>query len=178
MSMPHRNNHKSNQVKMTPWTVTTECAERTRALGRIVGEALQAGIRISLMGNLGSGKTVFVQGLAQGVGVPSEYYITSPTYTLVNEYSGRINFYHVDLYRLATAEEIENLGLGDILALNAVIAIEWGDRLDQQDLGEHLAVNIQITKQDQRKFTMTAYGRSHQILLKEIEKNYGAFSWD
>ncbi len=161
-----------------PFILTTNSPEKTHALGKIVGQTLQAGTRIALTGELGSGKTVFVQGLANGVGVASDYYITSPTYTLINEYPGRIHLYHVDLYRLAGADEIETIGLTDILASDAVVAIEWAGRLQEQDLGEHLAVSIQILNRDERKFTLTAYGRSHQILLKETEKIYGAYSWD
>lgn len=161
-----------------PFILITNGPEKTHALGKIVGQTLQAGTRIALTGELGSGKTVFVQGLANGMGVSSEYYITSPTYTLINEYPGRIHLYHVDLYRLAGPDEIETIGLTDILASDAVVAIEWAGRLQEQDLGEHLAVSIQILNRNERKFILTAYGRSHQILLMETEKIYGAYSWD
>jgi tRNA threonylcarbamoyladenosine biosynthesis protein TsaE len=73
-------------------TITTAALEQTFELGKITGKRLSTGIVITLVGDLGSGKTAFVQGLAQGVEVPSGYYITSPTYTLINDYPGRIPF--------------------------------------------------------------------------------------
>lgn len=164
-----------------PLIYLTDNAAQTRALGQSIGKSIRkdhTGTRIALTGDLGSGKTVLVQGLAIGVGVLPETYITSPTYTLINEYSGQWHLYHVDLYRLASVEEVASLGLYEILADNAVVAIEWADRIDEKALGEHLSVDIQIVKQDERKITLMAYGRSHQILLKETEKIYGANSWD
>ena len=164
-----------------PFILTTKSADHTRLLGKTIGQSIQmdqSGIRIALVGDLGSGKTIFVQGLAIGVGVLPDTYITSPTYTLINEYTGRWHLYHADLYRLASTEEMALIGLNEILASYAVVAIEWADRLDEISLGDHLLVNIQITKQDQRQITLIAYGRSHQILLNETEKIYGAISWD
>ena len=152
------------------FTITTASSEQTFELGKITGEQLNTGIVITLVGDLGSGKTAFVQGLAQGVEVPPGYYITSPTYTLINDYPGRLPFYHVDLYRLNTIADIEEIGLNDILSGNFIIAIEWADRIRRQDLGDHLAVRIQITGRDKRQFNFTAYGRSNKLLLKEIEK--------
>jgi len=77
-----------------------------------------------LTGDLGSGKTSFVQGLARGLEVPNDYYITSPSYTLINEYPGRHPFFHVDLYRLEDPVDFEDIGLYDILDVNFVVAIE------------------------------------------------------
>jgi len=159
------------QLKMTDtFTITTASLEQTFELGKIVGQRLSTGIVITLVGDLGSGKTAFVQGLARGVDVPSDYYITSPTYTLINDYPGRLPFYHVDLYRLTTLADIEEIGLNDILSGKFITAIEWADRLQKQDLGDHLAVRIRITDLDDRRFNLTAYGRSNKILLKEIRK--------
>ncbi len=160
------------------FTITTASFKQTFELGKIVGQRLDTGIVITLVGDLGSGKTAFVQGLARGVDVPSDYYITSPTYTLINNYPGRLPFYHIDLYRLTTVADIEEIGLNDILSGNFVTAIEWADRLQRQDLGDHLAIRIQITDLDDRQFILTAYGRSNKILLKEIEKNCREYSWD
>lgn len=157
--------------------ITTAALEQTFELGKITGKRLSTGIVITLVGDLGSGKTAFVQGLAQGVEVPSGYYITSPTYTLINDYPGRIPFYHVDLYRLNTIADMEEIGLNDILSGNFVIAIEWADRIQRQALDDHLAVRIQITGRNERQFNFTAYGRSNKFLLKEIEKICREYSW-
>lgn len=159
-------------------TLTTTSVEQTRQLGTIVGQNLTTGGVITLLGDLGSGKTAFVQGLARGLAVPSDYYITSPTYTLINDYPGRLPFYHVDLYRLTTVADIEEIGLSEILSGKAVTAIEWADRLQKQALGDHLAVRIEISGEDTRQVTLTAYGRTRKILLKEIETEIRENTWD
>jgi tRNA threonylcarbamoyladenosine biosynthesis protein TsaE len=161
-----------------PLTITTSSAEQTFQLGQIAGRLIDTGTIITLVGDLGSGKTAFVQGLARGMDVPSSYYITSPTYTLINDYPGRLPFYHVDLYRLATCADIEEIGLHDILSGPVVTAIEWADRLDDSALGNHLAIRIQITDGDIRHFFLTAYGRPNEILLKEIQKSIKECIWD
>ncbi|RTZ95517.1 MAG: tRNA (adenosine(37)-N6)-threonylcarbamoyltransferase complex ATPase subunit type 1 TsaE [Deltaproteobacteria bacterium] len=166
-----------------PFTITTTCAEQTFQLGRIVGRQIKTGTILTLTGDLGSGKTAFVQGLARGLDVPPDYYITSPTYTLVNDYPGRLPFYHVDLYRLATLTDIEEIGLRDIISGNVVTAIEWADRLHKDDLDDHLAVRIQFGNTDiqhgeSRQFIFSAYGRSNQILLRDVEKKCKEQIWD
>ncbi|MBW1982720.1 MAG: tRNA (adenosine(37)-N6)-threonylcarbamoyltransferase complex ATPase subunit type 1 TsaE, partial [Deltaproteobacteria bacterium] len=97
------------------WKTCTASPEDTRRLAEILGSLLQPGDVIALFGELGSGKTVFAQGLARGLQVPESYYITSPTFSIVNEYPGRIPFYHIDLYRVAGDTEVEELGLVEIL---------------------------------------------------------------
>ena len=95
--------------------VTTRSPGATRALGRAIGEQLSRAMVVALYGDLGSGKTVLVQGLARGLAVPEDYPVTSPSYTLINEYPGRLTLYHVDLYRLAGVSDFEDIGLFDIL---------------------------------------------------------------
>jgi tRNA threonylcarbamoyladenosine biosynthesis protein TsaE len=80
--------------------ITTHSVEETRELGRKIGLLIKQPFIIALIGDLGCGKTAFVQGLALGLGVPADYYITSPTFTLINEYPGRWPLFHVDLYSL------------------------------------------------------------------------------
>lgn len=150
--------------------VTTRSAQETAALGESLGHRLEAGSILALSGDLGSGKTVFVQGLARGLKVPAGYYVTSPTYTLVNEYPGRHRLYHLDLYRLSDPDEFEDLGLDEILADAGVTAIEWAERLSAERLGEHLAVHFRSVNADTREIRLTAYGQRFFNLLKEIEK--------
>ena len=106
----------------------TSSDEETAAVGRALGETLSPGAVIHLFGDLGAGKTVFVRGLASGLGIdPDE--VSSPTFTLIQEYraQGRQPLFHVDLYRLAGAE-VDDLGL-DALATEGIVAIEWANRL-------------------------------------------------
>jgi tRNA threonylcarbamoyladenosine biosynthesis protein TsaE len=106
----------------------------TEAAGETFGRSLRAGTVVLLYGDLGAGKTAFVRGMARGVGAnPDE--VSSPTFTLIQEYAGRaFPLYHVDLYRLAAAE-VEDLGLEDLLEANGVVAIEWAERWNARPIG-------------------------------------------
>ena len=112
----------------TDKTITTQSENETAAVGRDLAAALSAGDVVLLYGDLGAGKTAFVRGLAEGLGVPPAE-VSSPTFTLVQEYrGGRVLLVHVDLYRLNDSREIEDLGL-DETGAGAVLAIEWADKL-------------------------------------------------
>ena len=121
----------------------SESEDDTRAIaGRIAGE-LNAGAVLLLSGDLGAGKTAFVRGLAEGLGISADE-VTSPTFTLVHEYhGGRLPLIHVDLYRLDRAD-LDDIGLDDELAARGVIAIEWAERLVRRVPG---AVSVAITDQ-------------------------------
>jgi tRNA threonylcarbamoyladenosine biosynthesis protein TsaE len=121
--------------------------EETAAIGRELAAKLATGAVVHLVGDLGAGKTVFVRGLAEGLGIdPDE--VSSPTFTLVQEYHGRVNLYHVDLYRLAGAE-VGDLGLDD-LATDGIVAIEWANRLPDDDPGA-VVVRIDDLGDDRRR---------------------------
>ena len=100
--------------------------EDTEAAGSAVGRSLCAGDVVSLSGPLGCGKTVFVRGLARALAI--EELITSPSFVIVQQYEGRLPFYHLDLYRLNSSVELEELGFRDMLSSGAVLAIEWGEK--------------------------------------------------
>jgi tRNA threonylcarbamoyladenosine biosynthesis protein TsaE len=118
--------------------VVSRSVEETESVGRRLGERLQAGQMIHLLGDLGAGKTAFVRGLAEGLGIdPDE--VSSPTFTLVQEYKGRVTLFHVDLYRLAGAE-VADLGL-DALAAEGIVVIEWANRLPTAD-GRAIIIRI------------------------------------
>ncbi len=138
--------------------ITSRSAEDTYEAGRRTGEALTQGLVLALRGDLGSGKTTFVQGLARGLGVPASYYVTSPTYTIVNEYPGRIRLFHIDLYRLGSPEELEDIGLLELLQPDAVVAIEWPEITVGALPKDHLAVTFRIRKADTRRICLHAYG--------------------
>jgi tRNA threonylcarbamoyladenosine biosynthesis protein TsaE len=112
-------------------TITTHSEAETAAAGRALAATLQAGAVVLLSGDLGAGKTAFVRGIAEGLGLdPAE--VSSPTFTLVQEYrGGRLPLYHVDLYRL-TAAEADDLGLDEMSTQGGVMAIEWPDRLPRR----------------------------------------------
>jgi tRNA threonylcarbamoyladenosine biosynthesis protein TsaE len=112
---------------MTTRTVTTQSEEETAAIGREVGSTLSAGDVLLLYGDLGAGKTAFVRGLAEGLGIRRDE-VSSPTFTLIQEYrGGRLPLFHVDLYRIEDPREFDELGLEEI-AEDGVLAIEWADK--------------------------------------------------
>ena len=142
--------------------------DRTREIAAHIGRLAQPGLVITLTGALGSGKTCFVQGLAQGLQVPAEHYVTSPSYTLIHSYPGRLTLHHVDLYRLAD-DDIDDIGLGELMAEAAVTAIEWSERLGEDLPAERLAVAIRPLDEASRHIDIAAYGLAPMILLKELQ---------
>ncbi|MBW2409578.1 MAG: tRNA (adenosine(37)-N6)-threonylcarbamoyltransferase complex ATPase subunit type 1 TsaE [Deltaproteobacteria bacterium] len=149
--------------------IITHSAAETQNLGRILGAAIEQAIIIALIGDLGSGKTAFVQGLAKGLDVSEKYYITSPTFTLINEYRGRLPFYHADLYRIEHISELEDLGLDEALHSDVVIAIEWAEKLSQDMLSNHLQLRLEIIGDNERRIDIFAYGLPAANLLKALE---------
>lgn len=121
-----------------------------------------------MTGVLGSGKTLFAQGTARGLGVPEACYVTSPSYTLVNEYPGRYTLYHADLYRLTRLDDIESTGLYDMLHREGVVIIEWAERMLREDLADHLAVHFEIKKEFVRAIRLRGYGQRCNNLLREL----------
>ncbi|MBW2739910.1 MAG: tRNA (adenosine(37)-N6)-threonylcarbamoyltransferase complex ATPase subunit type 1 TsaE [Deltaproteobacteria bacterium] len=148
--------------------IITNSLDETRAFGETIGKHLDPGTILALTGDLGSGKTAFVQGLAKGLDVPDDYYITSPTYTLINEYPGRYHLFHVDLYRIENYVDFDDIGLYEILCSDGVVAIEWADKLPKNLLQEYLAIHIEILNNESRKISMTAHGVRGENLMKKL----------
>src|SRR4051812_35178539 len=109
---------------------STASPEETHALGAALGARLRAGDVVLLRGELGAGKTAFVQGLARGFGVPESRRVASPTFTLVNEHAGRAPLYHIDLYRIEDPSDLEEIGMRDYFSGRGVAVVEWAERLD------------------------------------------------
>ena len=134
-------------------TITTHAESETADVAAALAATLDRGSVILLSGNLGAGKTAFVRGLATGLGVDADE-VSSPTFTLVQEYGGgRLPLYHVDLYRLDSAREVDDLGL-DEMAANGVMAIEWAEKLGSPWPG---AIRVAISDEggDDRRLEIT-----------------------
>ena len=157
--------------------ITTRSPEETRTLGKKIGEEVRPGMVLALIGDLGSGKTVFIQGLARGLNVPEDFYVTSPTYTLINEYPGRSPLYHVDLYRTPSEAEVLSLGVDDLLGDRcAVFVIEWAERLQSLIPPEHIWIRLSYSDradQTRRALHFAAQGERHMSLLRDFR--YEAF---
>lgn len=141
----------------------------TERAGQRLAACLTAGDLIGLVGDLGAGKTLFVQGIARGLEVPPEQRITSPTFTLINEYhGGRLPLYHADLYRIAREHELDEIGLDDLCRrADGVVCVEWSDRFAV--LGrDHLEVTIAVPNREVgdevRQVAVTATGARSQAL--------------
>ncbi len=134
----------------------------TLNLGERIGQLLKAGDNVFLFGDLGAGKTTLTQGMARGLGVSKKEYVRSPSFTLVNEYSGRVPVFHIDLYRIDSAQDLENLGLEETFSGKGVVIVEWaeklfaGDELSTPLLGiEHwLEIHITIGEGESRKLDL------------------------
>ena len=149
--------------------ITTRSVTETRKVGQTLGAGIDQAVIIALIGHLGSGKTAFVQGLAKGLDVPEKYYITSPTFTLINEYPGRHPLFHVDLYRIEHAPELAEIGLDEILQEDAVIAIEWAEKFLGEMLSSDLELRLKIISENTRQIDIFAYGHRVANLLKALE---------
>jgi len=117
--------------KNTKIEIISESAAQTEELASFIGKTLREGDVLALSGELGSGKTCFASGLARGLGVSDQYRITSPTFTLINEYPARCKLYHFDVYRLNSYSEFEDLGYEEYFCANGVVVIEWAEKIIQ-----------------------------------------------
>ncbi len=160
-------------------TITTRSPEKTRELGEAIGASLGPGAAIALIGDLGAGKTHLVQGLAKGLSVPDEYYITSPSYTLINEYPGRHTLFHVDLYRLERGADLEEIGLLEILYGDGVTAIEWADRLEEPLPPGHVTLYMAAMPEETlRQIRIVAADADAIEQLDRLEKELKKRQWD
>ncbi len=144
--------------------------DETKAFGLRLGREAQPGDVITLDGGLGAGKTTLTQFIGQGLGVPPDCYITSPTFSIMHEHNGRIPLYHMDLYRLGY-EDLEELGLEDYLYGDGLCVIEWPERLEDLMPQNRLHINLEISSESSRAATLTAYGTFNAKLPKMIPKS-------
>ena len=131
---------------------TTTCTEETEALGEALGQRLLGGEVIAYRGDLGAGKTAFTRGLARGLGISMR--VTSPTYTIVNEYlGGRLPLFHFDMYRLGSSDELFDIGWEDYLIRGGVCAVEWSENVADA-LEDAITVCIEKTGENSRRITL------------------------
>jgi tRNA threonylcarbamoyladenosine biosynthesis protein TsaE len=137
--------------------IETSSSDETIARGRAIGANLKPPLLVLLSGDLGAGKTTLTKGLASGFGAAAEEEITSPTFTLVHRYSGgRAPVYHVDLYRIDGARDLYTLGLDDVFEENAIVIVEWPDRLTLQHDWPVMRVHLEHVGDDARRISIDA----------------------
>jgi tRNA threonylcarbamoyladenosine biosynthesis protein TsaE len=141
------------------WTIETQSPEETVALGRRIGRAAQVGDCLALVGELGSGKTHFAKGVAEGLGAAAAREVTSPSFVLCREYlDGRLPFYHLDAYRLSGARDLEGIGAEEMLEGDGVAALEWADRAPEILPKDHLEIRFEVTGDSARRLTLAPHG--------------------
>jgi len=148
--------------------IHTQSTRETIQIGKRIGKLLRAGDVIALVGELGSGKTHLIKGLAAGVGVERSNRITSPSFTLIHEYQGRIPFFHVDLFRLATEGEAEELGLEEYFVRGGVTAIEWADKIAELLPKELIWISLRSLGAETRVIRLRGKGKRCETLVKTL----------
>lgn len=147
-------------------TLTSTSPSQTHALGVRLGQLLQPGDFIGLSGELGAGKTALVRGIAEGAGVlPAD--VSSPTFTIVQTYAGRLPLHHADWYRLSTADELYATGFFDLLEDGGAAVVEWVERVAVKV--PMLRVSISLVDATTRRLELTASGERAQALLTQLE---------
>ena len=133
-------------------TYTTHSPTETEALGAALGRVLTPGTVIAYRGDLGAGKTAFTRGLARGLGYADP--VTSPTYTIVNEYlGGRLPLFHFDMYRLRSSDDLFDIGWDDYLDRGGVCAVEWSENVDDA-MEDAVCITIEKLGEDTRRITI------------------------
>ena len=149
-------------------TLNLTTLDETSSLGQSLGRVAEPGDVIALFGDLGAGKTTLTQFIGQGLQVPDSCYITSPTFSLLHEYPGRIPLFHMDLYRLSGEDDVIDLGFEDYLYGDGLVVIEWPDRLGALMPDNRLAIELTMTSESSRTAVFTAYGKKWVDKLAEI----------
>jgi len=156
---------------LSSWSVVSDGESQTLELGWKLGRLLQQSTLVLLQGDLGAGKTVFARGIARGLGVDPQIPITSPTFTLMNHYHGRLDLYHFDLYRLSDPDELIELGFDDYAYGSGVALIEWPEKLDNPET-PGLWVDLKRIDDERREIDFSLKGDGNRELIITLQKNY------
>lgn len=140
----------------------------TEKLGAVLGRIAEPGDIITLEGPLGAGKTALTQAIGRGLGIDPQIYITSPTFTLLHEYRGRVPLYHMDFYRLRSEEEIESLGFQEYFYGQGLTVIEWPERLGSLMPAERLHIELLLSGEESRIAHLCAHGAYWQKKVADI----------
>ncbi len=143
----------------------THSPEETRELGDALGRALTGGLTVALVGPLGAGKTQLVKGIAVGNGIADASGVTSPTFTLVNEYPGKLKLFHLDAYRLSKPNDLLSLGFDEMVGADAAVVVEWADRVRCVMPEDTLWIELTITGETSRQAEFSAAGLASQSCL-------------
>ncbi len=138
------------------WQTTSP--QQTHVLGMVLGRSLVGGVTVALVGPLGAGKTQLVKGIAEGNGEASARKVTSPTFTLIHEYPGRLTLFHIDAYRLRGPRELLALGFDELVRADSAVVVEWADRVMDALPQDLLRVGLTPTGDTERRLEIVATG--------------------
>ena len=155
--------------------VTADSETDTRELGERLAAVLAPGAIVALVGDLGAGKTLLVKAIAAALDVPPEA-VTSPTFTLIHEYAGRVPLRHCDTYRLRDPREFLDLGLDELFARDGIALVEWADRVQDFLPRDVLTIQFEIISPDARLFQVTTSGPTSQQTCRKLADNFGSSS--
>jgi tRNA threonylcarbamoyladenosine biosynthesis protein TsaE len=150
--------------------VLSRSDDETVLLGTRLGSLLVAGDVVALAGEPGSGKTWLTKGIASGLGVGPETIVTSPSFSLINEYQGRCMLYHMDVYRLGKLEEFLDSGLEEYFYLDAVVVMEWANRWPELLSKDSLIVEISIVAESSRRIVLSGRGERPRELVEMLKQ--------
>ena len=153
---------------MASWSVLTGSPRQTMGWGSRLGKLLEGGEIIALIGELGAGKTCFVRGVTQGLEVGKDAWIRSPSFTLINEYQGRLPVYHIDLYRVEGRAQLEGLNLREYLYSDGVSLIEWFEHLPADEVDEFLEVRAAYVDGNRRQLTFSSHGQQYEEIVESL----------
>lgn len=134
-------------------TITTKSARETQQRGEDFAKRLKKGDIVGLVGELGAGKTCFIQGLARGLKVPEDCYVSSPTFTILKIYPGNVNLYHFDFYRLSDPAEFDDLAFEDYVNEGGIVVIEWADKFLELLPKGIKVITFEVVGENERKIT-------------------------
>ena len=155
-------------MKLEKVVFQSKSTSETIQIGKRVGSLLLQGDVVALVGELGTGKTQFIKGLAARVGVGDTHYVSSPSFTLINEYTGRTPLYHIDLFRLKSEKEARELGLEEYFS-EGITAIEWADKIPSYLPKEMLFIHITYTGKNTRSLEIIGKGKRYEELVELIK---------
>ncbi len=140
----------------------------TAKIGELLGTLIKSGDFISLRGELGAGKTCFAGGVASGLGIDKSLPVTSPTYTIMNHYQGRIELFHFDFYRLNGPDDIAELGFEDYFYSSGVCLVEWAERLSGEMPEQYILINFILLDVGCRSIQFEPHGARYNYLVEQL----------
>lgn len=150
--------------------IKSNSPDETFRIGARIGSELNSGDVIGLIGELGAGKTYLIKGIAKGAGCQNANIVTSPTFTFIHIYAGKVPIYHVDFYRVKDYKELKDIGAEDVIYGDGIALVEWADRAIEALPADRLMIRLKHAGDDVREIKFEAEGRSSLRLLKTISK--------